>query len=230
MALTSSTGSGAARAGDTERAYFRLTHAYLEWDLSRPDSLRDSYLGDLASRLEPADRVVELGCGTGELVAAFLVGTSRFTGVDRVASRLRRARQAVPDGSFVQADFTRLALRPGSLAAVVSLYALIHVPERALAPLLHAAGRWLRPGGLLVVALGSGCSVLGASPSAEISCLPRARQLAMIEAAGLTVERHDVSGLDTADGAVEFTWLAARRPPQAPAVTAPRSEPDEDQT
>lgn len=208
--MTNAVDGGAAAAGDTERAYFRLTHAYLEWDLSRPDSLRDRYLGDLARRLGPADPVVELGCGTGEMAGAVLAGASRFTGVDRVASRLRRARQAVPGGAFVQADFTRLAFAPASLAAVVSLYALIHVPEADLAPLLRAAARWLRPGGLLVAAVGSSCPALGASPPATISCVSHPRQLAMLRAAGLTVERHDVSGRDLAGGRVQFTWYLAR--------------------
>ena len=198
-------------SGDAERAYFRLTHAYLDWDLSRPDSLRDRYLGDLAGRLSPADRVVELGCGTGELVATVLAGRTRFAGVDRVAGRLARARQAAGGGSFVQADFTRLELRPGSLAAVVSLYALIHVPEAALAPLLHKTARWLRPDGLFVTALGSGCSAFGARPPVTVSCLPGKRQLALLEAAGLVVERQEVSVLGLADDSVEFTWCVARR-------------------
>jgi SAM-dependent methyltransferase len=198
-------------AGDAERSYFRLTHAYLDWDLAQPASLRDRYLTGLASRLHPADQVAELGCGTGELVAAVLSGVSRFVGVDRVTSRLQRARQAVPGASFIQADFSRLELAPGSLAAVVSLYALIHVPEAALGPLLHAVGRWLRPDGLLVVALGSACSALGDDPPGTISCLDRARQFAMIDAAGLAIEQHDVSGLALAGGSVEFTWCMARR-------------------
>ena len=42
--------------------------------------------------------------------------------------QLSRARQLVPAASFAQADMTALHLRHGSVDAVVSFYALIHVP------------------------------------------------------------------------------------------------------
>jgi SAM-dependent methyltransferase len=51
---------------------------------------------------------------------------------------------------LVQADMTRFALRPGSVDAVASFYALGHVPSGQHAPLFHAIAGWLRPGGVLL--------------------------------------------------------------------------------
>ena len=44
------------------------------------------------------------------------------------AVQLARARHLVPGARMVQADMTALHLQPASLDAVVSFYALIHVP------------------------------------------------------------------------------------------------------
>jgi SAM-dependent methyltransferase len=197
---------------DAARRYFRLTHAYLDWDAAQPTSLRQRYLDGLAAGLTDADRVAELGCGTGRPAAAALSGPARFVGIDRIESRLRQARQAVPGAAFLAADFTRLEFGPAALAAVVSFYALIHVPRAGLQPLLSAVARWLRPGGEFVAALGSGCSALGRTPPATVSCVAAPQLVAMLGQAGLRVQRHDVSRLATAAGWVEFTWISAIRP------------------
>ena len=53
-----------------------------------------------------------------------------MTGVDVSAEQVRRARDAVPEAKFVQADFTTLELEPESFDAVVSFsYAFNHVPR-----------------------------------------------------------------------------------------------------
>ncbi|MEZ4367542.1 MAG: class I SAM-dependent methyltransferase [Kofleriaceae bacterium] len=70
---------------------------------------------DLADALEraalpPAPRVLDLGCGRGELLAhvcARVLG-ARATGVDRAASALALAQVAVPTGTFVEADLGEL--------------------------------------------------------------------------------------------------------------------------
>jgi len=42
------------------------------------------------------------------------------------------------------------------LAAVVSFYAIIHVPVEEQPAIFHKIGRWLRPGGYLMATVGSG--------------------------------------------------------------------------
>jgi SAM-dependent methyltransferase len=77
-------------------------------------------------------------------------------GVDFSAVQVRRARRLVPAASLIQADMTDLRLQSGSLDAVVSFYALIHVPladQRALFPRIRD---WLRPGGYFLAIVGAG--------------------------------------------------------------------------
>jgi SAM-dependent methyltransferase len=76
-------------------------------------------------------------------------------GVDFSAVQLRRARQLVPSASLVQADMTELHLRSASLDAVVSFYALIHVPLADQQILLPRVRSWLRPAGYFLATVGA---------------------------------------------------------------------------
>lgn len=114
------------------------------------------WVSELAGLLRPGARVLDLGCGAGipatrELAARGL----QVIGVDFSAVQLLRARRLVPAARLLQADMTALHLAPASLDAVVSFYALIHVPlteQQALFPRLRG---WLRPGGYLLAIVGA---------------------------------------------------------------------------
>jgi SAM-dependent methyltransferase len=68
--------------------------------------------------------------------------------------QVARARELVPGATVRQADATRLDLPPDSLDAVVCLYAVIHMPVAAQPGLISRIGRWLRPGGWLLLVTG----------------------------------------------------------------------------
>jgi ubiquinone/menaquinone biosynthesis C-methylase UbiE len=121
-------------------------------DLSR----YDGWAAELAALLPAGATVADLGCGNGLPATRALTGHGlRVLGVDFSAVQLARARRLVPAARLVQADMTALQLRPASLDAVVSLYALIHLPladQQALFPRIR---RWLRPGGYLLAITGA---------------------------------------------------------------------------
>jgi SAM-dependent methyltransferase len=114
------------------------------------------WAAELADLLPAGATVADLGCGIG------LPGTRALTdhrlrviGVDFSAVQLTRARRLVPAARLVQADMTALYLRPVSLAAVVSFYALIHVPLADQQVLFPRIRSWLRPGGYLLAITGA---------------------------------------------------------------------------
>lgn len=115
------------------------------------------WVAELAGLLRPGARVVDLGCGAGIPATRDLAGNGlRVLGVDFSAVQLRRAQRLVPAARLVQADMTALHLRPASADAVVSFYALIHVPladQQALFPRIRD---WLRPGGYFLAIVGAG--------------------------------------------------------------------------
>jgi SAM-dependent methyltransferase len=125
---------------------------------SAEDTARYSgWAAELAGLLRPRAQVVDLGCGAGIPATRDLAGHGlRVIGVDFSAVQLRRARRLVPAARLVQADMTALHLRPASADAVVSFYALIHVPladQQALFPRIRD---WLRPGGYFLAIVGAG--------------------------------------------------------------------------
>lgn len=144
------------------RGYDAVSHAYrgdggeVAASSAEEVSRYAGWTAELAGLLRRGAAVLDLGCGNGlpatrELAALGL----RVLGVDFSAVQVGRARRLVPAARFVQADMTELALRPASLDAVVSFYALIHVPladQRALFPRIR---RWLRPGGYFLAITGS---------------------------------------------------------------------------
>jgi SAM-dependent methyltransferase len=122
--------------------------------MGRPDY--ESWLGEVMPLLKAGDPVLDLGCGCGVPATALLARQFAVTGVDLSPVQIARARRLVPAAHFQCADMSLLKLPAGSFAAVVSFYAIIHVPLDEQPGILRNIGRWLRPGGYLLATVGYG--------------------------------------------------------------------------
>ncbi|MDQ6918516.1 MAG: methyltransferase domain-containing protein [Candidatus Dormibacteraeota bacterium] len=117
----------------------------------------ETWLEDLGRLLEPSSRVLDLGCGCGLPASRLLVETGfEVVGLDFSHVQIERARRLVPQAEFVEADMAVWNAGPGSFDAVVSLYALIHLPLKDQQDLLPRIRAWLRPGGLFLAIVGHG--------------------------------------------------------------------------
>jgi SAM-dependent methyltransferase len=214
----------ADQADLVRRGYDALSYRY------RAD---DAGLGEYAPWIErllpllpPAAAVLDLGCGCGVPVARALAGAGhRVTGVDISEVQVSRARSLVPSATFIQADVTRAEFGDDSFDAIVSLYTLIHVPVADQAGLLRRAGRWLRPGGWLLVTTGydawtgSDPAWLGGTTAMHWSQADAADSRRWISDAGLVI-----TGEETIpEGSSAHALFWARRP--GPAGPAARAEP-----
>ncbi len=113
------------------------------------------WLAELRERLPPAASVLDLGCGSGLPVARDLAAAGyHVTGVDISDVQVRRARDLVPGATFIRADVSTVRFDPASFDAVLSFFALIHLPLEDQPPLLERVASWLRPGGLFVATTG----------------------------------------------------------------------------
>jgi SAM-dependent methyltransferase len=130
--------------------YDRISHAYRSdsGDEARADYT--AWLDEIRQRVPAGAAVLDLGCGCGVPAAQLLAADYAVTGVDISPVQIARARQLVPRARFLCADMTALDFPPGGIAAVVSLYAIIHVPLEAAGPAPRnprlASTAWVSPG------------------------------------------------------------------------------------
>lgn len=143
------------------RGYDEISIAYRSDD-PRPDpagttstAAYGTWVEELGLHLEPGARVLDLGCGAGVPADRQLVDAGfDVTGVDISEVQIERARHLVPGATFVCEDMVAFAAGVDSFDAVVSFYALIHVPLEDQRPLFGRIRRWLRPGGFLLAIVG----------------------------------------------------------------------------
>lgn len=94
-----------------------------------------------------AARVLEVGCGAGQLATRLATRAEHVDAIDRDAGMVTAARAAVPANvTCWQADMMDTSLAPESYDAVVSMSTLHHLP---LVPALSRLATAVRPGGML---------------------------------------------------------------------------------
>jgi SAM-dependent methyltransferase len=130
------------------RSLVRSTYDYIAKDFDRarvaeaPDEL-----SPLLELLQPRAMVLDLGCGSGVPITRKLNESHAVVGVDLSAGQLANASKQVPGAQFVQADMATCTFRPASFDAVISFYAIFHLPLTEHGHLISRVSEWLRPGG-----------------------------------------------------------------------------------
>ncbi len=124
----------------------------LEWTRQPGTGPPPAILGNLAGKT-----VAELGCGTGHNLAVLTARhRATVTGIDRDPAKVARARQLyghLPGLHVIHADAASYldTLPAASLDACLSIFGALSFSPPG--PLLTAAARALRPGGLLAVTI-----------------------------------------------------------------------------
>jgi demethylmenaquinone methyltransferase/2-methoxy-6-polyprenyl-1,4-benzoquinol methylase len=102
--------------------------------------------------LRPGELFLEVGCGTGEMIALALGAGARpalVVAVDFSRGMLLRTRRKVPSAEVVMCDISALPFPPGSIDKMLASYALTSVPD--VDSCVEEMARVLSPGGRLVV-------------------------------------------------------------------------------
>lgn len=126
------------------------------FDRHRTRSLIEQpWLDALSQGLPEHAAILDLGCGTGEPIARYLVKRQyRLTGVDASAAMIDIARKRFTDTRVLVRDMRRLALDE-RFDAVIAWHSLFHLPAADQRPMFATFARHLHPGGLLLFTTGS---------------------------------------------------------------------------
>jgi len=155
-------------------------------------------LSHLLERLGPESRVLDAGCGNGLPVARRLVDAGHHvTGIDISEGQLSQARKNVPEASFQRMDMEQPVLPAESFDAIVSYYAILHVPRSRQQNVLENFQRMLKPGGYAFLCLAdSDCegyvSELGPVKEMYFSHFSAGQYMEMIAKTAFTVLWSDI--------------------------------------
>lgn len=211
--------SGVVENGAQSRAVVRagydaIGEGYHAWSHASP--VRIGLVQEVLDRLVDGSTILDLGCGPGDPATRLLSQRHRVIGVDLSMVQLQLARRLAPRASLVQADLSDIALAPASVDAVVSFYALGHLPAAEHRPLFGRIASWLRPGGLLLTSA-------PVSPGEDVEQgwlgvpmffggIGAAATIKAVTDAGLVVESAREIPEDEGEGrVVSFLWVTATR-------------------
>jgi trans-aconitate 2-methyltransferase len=121
---------------------YQSSHAYV-WNYGR------DLLALLAAK--PGERILDLGCGTGQLTSEVAQCGAAMVGVDSSPEMIAGARENFPDLHFELADATALPYQ-GEFDAVISNAALHWIRDQRSA--IASVARALKPGGRFVFEMG----------------------------------------------------------------------------
>ncbi|SSC64368.1 class I SAM-dependent methyltransferase [Ciceribacter selenitireducens] len=199
-----------------QKFWNRIAGRYAARPLKDPAAY-DAMLADVASRLKPSDRVLELGCGTGGTAIRLAVGVAHWTATDFSSEMIEiaRAKPAGDNLSFVVADAGN-AFDSGPFDAICA-FNVLHLVEDHPAALARIFAN-LKPGGLLITktwcfadmplklrALFSLLRVVGMFPAATALTVSQLRQA--IVQAGFEIADERIFGKYS-----QNPYIVARRP------------------
>jgi SAM-dependent methyltransferase len=198
------------------KGYDKLSHAYRADDT--PDDYENyaAWVAILAERLPERSPVLDVGCGCGLPATRLLARRFDVTGVDISEVQISRAKRLVPSARFLHGDIAEQSFSADSFSAIVSFYAIIHMPIEEHRGLFKKFHRWLRPSGCFLATVGHDAwtgtdeAYLGV-PGCKMcwSHADEATNLRWIEEAGLHV--HWTRFVPEGDGG--HTLVFAQKPP-----------------
>jgi ubiquinone/menaquinone biosynthesis C-methylase UbiE len=198
------------------RSYDVIAERYAAWTGEELTGARARYVALIEDHVPSGAAVLDLGCGTGVPVSRALATRYRVTGVDGSARSIELARQKAPLATFLQADMTRVMFPPASFAAVISCYAIIHVPREVQQALLQRIAGWLQPGGFLIATMGAveseGMEEDWLGAPMYWSHFDAETNVQLVTNAGLEIEEAELDSADEDGLPVTHQWIVARKP------------------
>jgi SAM-dependent methyltransferase len=151
-------------------------------------------LDRFAAMIPAGGRVVDLGCGPGQ-VARYLASRGvNVSGIDLSQQMVEQARRLNPGIDFQQGDMRQLDLPDESLAGIAAFYAIIHIPHEETPAVMSELWRVLAPGGLFLLSFHAGQEVrhmdefFGKTVNLNFRFFERDEMAAYLQAGGFVVD------------------------------------------
>lgn len=127
-----------------------------EWDADRGKTLIEkAWLDAFLAHVPPGGSILDLGCGSGEPIARYLIEQGRrLTGVDAAPGLIDLCRGRFPDHDWRVADMRGLDLG-GAFNGVIAWHSVFHLTPRDQREMFAVYGRHVAPGGVLMFTSGT---------------------------------------------------------------------------
>lgn len=150
--LTSPDPDLTALAATTQDVYERNARRF---DAERSKGLHERvWLDRFLALTGEAGRVLDLGCGTGDPIAAYMTERGfHVIGIDASAAMLAIARERFPTGDWRQGDMRDLDL-PETFDGIIGWNSFFHLRQDEQRSVLRRLAAHLNPGGALMLTVG----------------------------------------------------------------------------
>ncbi|HEX8130269.1 MAG TPA: methyltransferase domain-containing protein [Pyrinomonadaceae bacterium] len=112
------------------------------------------YVDQVLEGLPPGARVLDLGCGTGNLIARYIVRRGyRVIGVDQSEKMLEIAKAELPEAKFIHSDMVEIEFAE-KFAAAVAWDSVFHVERQYHSAIYRKLASILERGGRLLLSVG----------------------------------------------------------------------------
>jgi cyclopropane fatty-acyl-phospholipid synthase-like methyltransferase len=143
----------AVRPDDVREGYERIAETYA----AQRDQFKSApYLKRFIDSIPPGSKILDLGCGAGQPVDAFLVAHGfQVHGIDISERMIDLARRNVPEATYEVRNMMDLADREITVDGIVAFYSIFHTPRSEHRSLLDRLASFLDKGGSLLITMGA---------------------------------------------------------------------------
>ncbi|KTD50865.1 class I SAM-dependent methyltransferase [Legionella quateirensis] len=121
---------------------------------SKDLNMEKFYLNFIQKYLKPKDKILDVGCGTGEPIAQFLITEGYdVTGIDASSKMIDLCKKRFPKNKWILADMRTLDLKE-LFHAVIAWHSLFHLPHDDQRMTLRLLASYVNHNGLLIFTSG----------------------------------------------------------------------------
>lgn len=138
-----------------ERAYESYDEIVQWFDHARTNTLMESeYLNLILNSVPAGSSVLDLGCGTGELIAQFFIDRGfKITGVDGSKKMIELCKKRFPSEQWIVSDMRNINLSQ-QFDVVLAWHSFFHLDQDSQRKMFKIFETHIRPGGILAFTSG----------------------------------------------------------------------------